>query len=98
MPMNVLMPSLFAGMEEATLSRWIKKPGDEVAKGEALAEIESDKASFELEAPEDGILRELVVADETHRVPVGALLAVLLTKSDIAGQGTASSARELVRD
>lgn len=81
MPTHILMPALVAGMTEGTLARWLKKPGDRVSRGEPLAEIESDKATIELEAEGDGILGDLLVRDGTTGVLVNAPLAVLLPVS-----------------
>ncbi|WP_425105111.1 acetoin dehydrogenase dihydrolipoyllysine-residue acetyltransferase subunit [Ancylobacter sp.] len=87
MPRNILMPSLTAGMEEARLLRWLKRPGDPIAKGDALVEIEMDKAIMEMEAEEDGVLGPLLIADDTPSVPVNAVIGLLLgedeTEADI---------------
>lgn len=72
----IIMPSLAAGMEHGTIGRWLKLPGDIVAKGEAVAEVETDKATIELEADHDGILDQIVV-DGGKEVPVGEVLAYL---------------------
>ncbi|MCX5515841.1 pyruvate dehydrogenase complex dihydrolipoamide acetyltransferase [Kaistia algarum] len=78
MPKEILMPSLSAGMEEGTLARWLKAEGDAVAAGEIIAEIETDKATMEMEAAEAGILGRLLVAAGTNGVPVNAPIAILL--------------------
>ena len=71
---DVVLPNLGFGMEEGQLLAWLKAPGDAVRKGEALAEIEGDKTTVELEALTDGVLEQQLVAAETT-VPVGTVLA-----------------------
>src|SRR5207237_7137500 len=72
---DVNMPKLSDTMEEGTVLEWKKQDGDEVHRGEVLAEIESDKASFEIEAEADGVLR--IVVDKGQPVPVGQQIAVI---------------------
>ncbi len=81
MPINILMPALSPTMEKGNLARWLKKVGDKVKAGDALAEIETDKATMEVEAIDDGVLAKIVVADGTADVPVNQLIGV------IAGDG-----------
>ncbi|MBC7809955.1 MAG: 2-oxo acid dehydrogenase subunit E2 [Burkholderiales bacterium] len=78
---DVVLPNLGFGMEEGKLVSWLKKPGDTVRKGEAIAEIEGDKATVELEAVTDGILHEALFAADTV-VPVGSVLARIRTGAD----------------
>lgn len=78
MPKEILMPSLSAGMEEGTLARWLKAEGDAVAAGEIIAEIETDKATMEMEAVEAGTLGRLLVPAGTSGVPVNTPIAILL--------------------
>jgi pyruvate dehydrogenase E2 component (dihydrolipoamide acetyltransferase) len=73
---DVIMPQMGADMTEGTVVRWLKQPGDEVKRGEALAEIETDKATVELEAFDSGILKKVVVP-EGDTVPVGQVIAIL---------------------
>ncbi len=87
MAIDVRMPRLSDNMESGVIIRWMKTPGDTVAKGEALAEVETDKADVELEASEAGVLREIVVG-AGQSAPVGAVIAVL----GAAGEGSASHA------
>jgi pyruvate dehydrogenase E2 component (dihydrolipoamide acetyltransferase) len=77
---DIVLPNLGFGMEEGRLVAWLKQPGDTVQKGEAIAEVESDKATVELESVVDGVLEELLVAPDTS-VPVGAILARIRTGS-----------------
>lgn len=77
MPLEIVMPSLAAGMTEGTLTRWLKGEGDAVAKGEAIAEVETDKATLEMEAEETGILGRILVPAGPGAVAVNTPLAVL---------------------
>ncbi len=82
---DVVLPNLGFGMEEGRLIAWLKKPGDAVRKGEAIAEIEGDKATVELQAVVDGVLEEIVAPANTV-VPVGGVLARVRTGSAPAAQ------------
>ena len=77
MTMTITMPALSPTMEEGTLARWLIKPGDAIRSGDIIAEIETDKATMELEAAEDGLICELVVPDGSEAVKVGAVIARL---------------------
>ncbi|HEY0440271.1 MAG TPA: pyruvate dehydrogenase complex dihydrolipoamide acetyltransferase [Xanthobacteraceae bacterium] len=81
MPINILMPALSPTMEKGNLAKWLKKEGDKVAPGDVLAEIETDKATMEVEAVDEGVLAKIVVPEGTADVPVNNLIAVL------AGEG-----------
>jgi len=72
--MDVTLPRLAGDQEEGVVSRWLKRPGDRVSRGEPLVEIETDKANSEVESPYDGVLAELVVGEGTT-VPVGEVIA-----------------------
>ncbi|MBP2686320.1 MAG: branched-chain alpha-keto acid dehydrogenase subunit, partial [Deltaproteobacteria bacterium] len=77
MATNVIMPSLGFDMTEGRLARWLKNEGDPVGKGQEIAEIETEKATVEIEAPAQGILAQIIVhAGET--VPVGTVIAVIV--------------------
>jgi pyruvate dehydrogenase E2 component (dihydrolipoyllysine-residue acetyltransferase) len=80
MPVDVLMPKLSDTMEEGKILRWLKKPGDRVALGDVLAEVETDKADMELEAEAEGVLAKVLV-DEGGSVAVGEKIAVLVDGS-----------------
>lgn len=82
MATEILMPSLAAGMEEATLMRWLKHEGDAVAKGDVLAEIETDKAIMEMESEVDGKLGQILVPASPEAVQVGTLIAVVLDEEE----------------
>src|SRR5665648_548479 len=88
---DVLMPRLSDTMEEGTLSQWPKNVGDAVHKGDVLAEIETDKATMDLEAFEDGVLERQLVAVGTS-VPIGQPVAVIGDGSTTAGSAPAEPA------
>src|SRR5690348_17423605 len=75
---DVFMPRLSDTMQEGTVSTWTKKVGDRVEKGDVLAEIETDKATMELEAYDEGILEKIVV-DAGKTVPIGEVIAIIGT-------------------
>ena len=77
MPIKILMPALSPTMTEGNLARWLKKEGDKVNPGEVIAEIETDKATMEVEAVDEGILAKIVVPQNSQNVPVNSLIAVL---------------------
>ncbi|MCQ1852938.1 pyruvate dehydrogenase complex dihydrolipoamide acetyltransferase [Neorhizobium galegae] len=77
MPINITMPALSPTMEEGNLSKWLVKEGDKVKSGDVLAEIETDKATMEVESVDEGTVAKLVVAAGTEGVKVNALIAIL---------------------
>jgi pyruvate dehydrogenase E2 component (dihydrolipoamide acetyltransferase) len=81
---NILMPALSPTMEEGTLAKWLVKEGDKVSSGSAIAEIETDKATMEFEAADDGTIGRIVVAEGTEGVRVNELIAVLLEEGEEA--------------
>ena len=95
MPINILMPSLSPTMEKGNLAKWLKKEGEAVKTGDVIAEIETDKATMEYEAVDDGVLAKIVVPEGTNDVPVNQLIAVLAQEGEdpkaaaaAAGKGT----------
>ena len=84
MPIEVLMPALSPTMTEGKLAKWLKKEGDEVTSGDILAEIETDKATMEVEAVDEGTLGKILVAEGTDAVPVNQVIAVLLEDGEDA--------------
>ncbi|TIL77681.1 MAG: biotin/lipoyl-binding protein, partial [Mesorhizobium sp.] len=78
MPIEILMPALSPTMEEGNVSKWLKKEGDKVAAGDVIAEIETDKATMEVEAVDEGTLGKILVAEGTEGVKVNTPIAVLL--------------------
>ncbi|MEQ1955548.1 pyruvate dehydrogenase complex dihydrolipoamide acetyltransferase [Mesorhizobium sp. CN2-181] len=89
MPINITMPALSPTMEEGNLSKWLVKEGDKVSPGDVIAEIETDKATMEVEAVDEGTVAKLVVAAGTEGVKVNALIAVLAGE----GEDTATAAK-----
>ena len=84
MPINILMPALSPTMEEGTLAKWLVKEGDQVTSGAILAEIETDKATMEFEAVDEGTIGKIVVPEGTEGVKVNDLIAVLLEEGESA--------------
>ncbi len=92
MPTEILMPALSPTMEEGTLAKWLVKEGDTVSSGDLLAEIETDKATMEFEAVDEGIVGKLLVAEGTEAVKVNTVIAVLLEDGESAGDIAAAPA------
>jgi len=84
MPIDILMPALSPTMEEGNLSKWLKKEGDRVSPGDVIAEIETDKATMEVEAVDEGTLAKIVVPAGTEGVKVNAVIAVLAAEGEDA--------------
>lgn len=84
MPIDILMPALSPTMEEGNLAKWIKKEGDKVVPGDVIAEIETDKATMEVEAVDEGTLGKILVAEGTQGVKVNTPIAVLLQEGEDA--------------
>jgi pyruvate dehydrogenase E2 component (dihydrolipoamide acetyltransferase) len=85
MPTEILMPALSPTMEEGTLAKWHVKEGDKVSSGDILAEIETDKATMEFEAVDEGIMGKIMIAEGTEGVKVNDVIAVLLEEGESAG-------------
>ncbi|WP_429944554.1 biotin/lipoyl-containing protein, partial [Brucella abortus] len=83
MPVEVVLPALSAGMEDAVIARWLKAEGDAVSKGDLIAEVETDKATMELEAEVDGRIGQLLVKDGA-RANVNQVIALLLKEGEDA--------------
>ena len=93
MPTEILMPALSPTMEEGTLAKWLVKEGDTVSSGDIIAEIETDKATMEFEAVDEGVVGKIVIAEGTEGVKVNTLIAVLLEDGESADDiDTAGSA------
>ncbi|MCB5945202.1 biotin/lipoyl-containing protein, partial [Acidocella sp. KAb 2-4] len=73
MPIDILMPALSPTMTEGKLAKWLKQPGDEVKSGDVIAEIETDKATMEVEAVDEGKLSEILVPEGTEGVAVNTV-------------------------
>ncbi|MBI1265158.1 MAG: pyruvate dehydrogenase complex E1 component subunit beta [Alphaproteobacteria bacterium] len=82
MPIEVLMPALSPTMEEGTLAKWTVKPGDTVKSGDVIAEIETDKATMEVEAVEEGVVGKLLVEEGAEGVKVNQVIALLLEEGE----------------
>lgn len=95
MPINITMPALSPTMEEGNLAKWLVKEGDTVKSGDVIAEIETDKATMEVEAVDEGVVAKIVVPAGTEGVKVNALIAILAAEGEdvsAAASGSGSSA------
>ncbi|GKX33691.1 MAG: pyruvate dehydrogenase complex E1 component subunit beta [Rhizobiaceae bacterium MnEN-MB40S] len=91
MPTDILMPALSPTMEEGTLSKWMKKEGDSVTAGDVIAEIETDKATMEVEAVDEGTIGKIVVPEGSEGVKVNSVIAILLGEDEDASAMDAES-------
>ena len=82
MPINILMPALSPTMTLGNLSRWLKKEGDVIKAGEVIAEIETDKATMEVEAVDEGILAKILIAEGSENVPVNEIIAIITEEGE----------------
>src|SRR5665213_3334125 len=82
MPIQVLMPALSPTMEKGNLAKWLKKEGDSVKSGDVIAEIETDKATMEVEAADEGTLGKILVPEGTNDVAVNTPIAVILSDGE----------------
>src|SRR3954471_18747865 len=89
MPINILMPALSPTMEKGNLSKWLKKEGDQVKSGDVIAEIETDKATMEVEAVDEGTLGKILVAEGTNDVAVNTPIATILSEGEDASASSA---------
>ena len=87
MPTDILMPALSPTMEEGKLAKWLKKEGEKVKPGDILAEIETDKATMEVEAVDEGVVDAILVAEGTEGVKVNTPIARLKGEGDSAAAG-----------
>jgi pyruvate dehydrogenase E2 component (dihydrolipoamide acetyltransferase) len=92
MPTNILMPALSPTMEKGNLTKWLKKEGDTVKSGDIIAEIETDKATMEVEAVDEGILAKILVAEGTEDVPVNQPIAVIAEEGEDVSAAAAAPA------
>ena len=92
MPIQILMPALSPTMAEGNLARWLKKEGDTIKAGDVLAEIETDKATMEFEATDEGVLGKILVPDGTQGVKVNQLIGLILEEGEDASALTAGAA------
>ncbi len=98
MPTNILMPALSPTMEKGNLAKWLKKEGDQIKSGDVIAEIETDKATMEVEAVDEGVLAKIVVPEGTADVPVNDVIAVIAGEGEdakaLGAAGAAPSAKK----
>ncbi len=97
MPTNILMPALSPTMEKGNLAKWLKKEGDSIKAGDIIAEIETDKATMEVEAVDEGTLAKIVVPEGTADVPVNDVIGLIASEGEdvkSVASGSASSAAE----
>ncbi|MEZ5694100.1 MAG: pyruvate dehydrogenase complex E1 component subunit beta [Altererythrobacter sp.] len=92
MAIELKMPALSPTMEEGTLARWLKSEGDEIAPGDIIAEIETDKATMEFEAIDEGTLTKIMVPEGTENVAVGTVIAMMAGEGDEAGEAASTPA------
>src|SRR5678815_6159515 len=93
MPIDILMPALSPTMEEGTLAKWHVKVGDTVKSGDVIAEIETDKATMEVEAVDEGVLGKILVADGTEGVKVNEPIAILVDQGEAVPSAAAPAPR-----
>ncbi|MFK0383077.1 pyruvate dehydrogenase complex E1 component subunit beta [Rhizobium sp. RM] len=94
MPVEILMPALSPTMEEGTLSKWLKKEGDKVTSGDVIAEIETDKATMEVEAVDEGVIGKLLIDAGTEGVKVNTAIAILIQEGESADDISAPAKKE----
>jgi pyruvate dehydrogenase E2 component (dihydrolipoamide acetyltransferase) len=92
MPIKIQMPALSPTMEEGTLAKWLVKEGDSVSSGDLLAEIETDKATMEFEAIDEGVIAKIVVPEGTDNVKVGAVIAIIAEEGEDVGDAETAPA------
>jgi len=97
MPIELKMPALSPTMEEGTLAKWLVKEGDTVSSGDILAEIETDKATMEFEAIDEGVVGKILVAEGTDGVKVGTVIALITGEDDAAAPAAPKAATPSVR-
>src|SRR6059058_2623313 len=84
MPTNILMPALSPTMEQGKLAKWLKKEGDTIKSGDVLAEIETDKATMEVEAVDEGTLAKILIPDGTDNVAVNTPIGLIAGEDESA--------------
>src|ERR1700748_1172631 len=97
MAIDILMPALSPTMEKGNIAKWLKKEGDPIKSGDVIAEIETDKATMEVEAVDEGVLAKIVVPEGSADVPVNQLIGVIASEGEDAkavagGAGAAPAA------
>ncbi len=92
MAIDILMPALSPTMEQGKLAKWLKKEGDQVKPGDVLAEIETDKATMEVEAIDEGVLAKILVSDGTDNVAVNTPIAILASEGEDVSAASSAKA------
>lgn len=92
MPIELKMPALSPTMEEGTLAKWLVKEGDTVSSGDILAEIETDKATMEFEAIDEGVVGKILVAEGTDGVKVGTVIALIQGEDEASAPAAKAAA------
>ncbi|WP_298921372.1 biotin/lipoyl-containing protein, partial [uncultured Bosea sp.] len=92
MPIDILMPALSPTMEEGKLAKWLKKEGDQVKAGDIIAEIETDKATMEVEAVDEGILAKILIPDGSENVAVNTKIGVIAAEGEDVGAAASGAA------
>src|SRR6516162_7617707 len=95
MPTNILMPALSPTMEKGNLAKWLKKEGEKIRSGDVIAEIETDKATMEYEAVDEGTLAKIVVPEGAQDVAVNSVIAVLAGEGEDLKAAAAGAAKSL---
>ena len=98
MSVDILMPALSPTMEEGTLSKWLVKEGDKVESGDLIAEIETDKATMEVEAIEDGIIGKILVSEGQESIKVNSPIAILLSEGENLSENAISRFTETKKE
>jgi pyruvate dehydrogenase E1 component beta subunit len=93
MPIDILMPALSPTMEQGKLAKWLKAEGDKIKPGDVIAEIETDKATMEVEAVDEGILAQILIADGTENVAVNTRIGVITATFSRRGRRTIQHVR-----
>ena len=94
MSIQILMPALSPTMEEGTLAKWNVKEGDKISSGDVIAEIETDKATMEFEAVDEGVVGKILIQEGTEGVKVNTPIAVLLEEGEDASDAEAAAEPE----
>ncbi|MDQ2879513.1 MAG: biotin/lipoyl-binding protein, partial [Pseudomonadota bacterium] len=94
MPVEIKMPALSPTMEEGTLAKWLVKEGDSVKSGDLMAEIETDKATMEFEAVDEGVVQQILVAEGTDGVKVGTVIMTLASEGEDASAAASAKKAE----
>jgi pyruvate/2-oxoglutarate dehydrogenase complex dihydrolipoamide acyltransferase (E2) component len=94
MPIELKMPALSPTMEEGTLAKWLVKEGDSVASGDILAEIETDKATMEFEAVDEGTIAKILVPEGTDEVKVGTVIALIAEEGEDASAASSAAGKQ----